>query len=356
MMQSLKPESTDVANTSIDNKTKNFSTLSKRIQRDRQHYNDGHFENHIKKDAKENKIATLYAGFKRFLRNFKAHLYKEYSLDGNTKENITTNSLFQSKYYFFNLRKRRKKKSSTDCLENKQAAITLDCPDINIERKINYIDICNSEYGANTNELSKDFYNKSFHSDKAIINWNKLEDENNRTDKTTLKYNGHRNTDLTCNITYYTGLAVDPHENKKDLDKNRICNKEYYKQSIFNTSLCSLFHNFTHYFGSINKMVSNYSHRHETYMVMNVAKCDFKSDYYTNPGIRSGINAKLKEIEDLRNYTLTSYLAEYDWKENQLGSRNRLETDLKRLLSISKCEISIQCVVRFYIHLTRYCI
>ncbi|XP_026323167.1 DC-STAMP domain-containing protein 2-like [Hyposmocoma kahamanoa] len=59
MMQSLKPESIDIANKSIDNKTKKFSTLSKRIQRDRQHCNDGDFQNHIKNDDKENKIATL---------------------------------------------------------------------------------------------------------------------------------------------------------------------------------------------------------------------------------------------------------------------------------------------------------
>lgn len=353
MMQSLKPESINVANKSIDNKTKKFSTLSKRIQRDRQHCNDGHFQNHIKNDDKENKIATLYASLKRFLKNFKAHLYKECSLDGYTKQSETTNSLFPFKYTFFNFRKRRKKEMSANYLENKMATnFTLDSPEMNIERKINCIDICNSEFDTDNNRLSEGFYNGSFYSNKAIVNWNKLEDEYNRKDKTSVKYYGHRNTDLTYNVTYYTGLAVDRHENNKHIHENKNCNKQNCNKSIFNTSLCYLFHTFIRYFGSRNKIASNSNGRNQNYLIMNLEQSGCKPDYNMKPIIANDIsanlaNSHLKEMENSRKYRLATYLAEYDWKENHIECRNCLRTGLQGLLSISECEISIPCVVRF---------
>lgn len=356
MVQSLKPESTDVANKSVDDKTKKFSTVTKRIQKDRHHCNyDGNFENHIKNDAKEKNTTSLCATFKRFFKNFKAHRYKECTLDGNTKQNETKNSVSLSKSSLFSFRKRRKKKSFSDYLENKSTAIfTLDSTEINIERKINYIDICNSECSTDNNRLSEGFYNEKLYSDKAIKNWNKLEDENNRGDKTTVNFYGHRNTDLTRNITYYTDLTVDQHEkNNKDLDENKNSNKEYCKKSRFNTSLCYFFQSFVHHLGSKNKIASNSDRRNQTYMIMNFEKSDFKSHFNMKPTTLNSVSAKLayshiKEIQQLRNYRLASYLAECDWRVNYFEYRNCLRTGLQKLFSISECEISVPCLVRFY--------
>lgn len=363
LVQTLKPAMIEAANKSIDDKTKNFSKLSKRIQKDRQHCNNGgYFENHIKSDAKDNKTVTLYASFKKFLKNFKAHRYKEFFLDGNaTKENKTTNSLFPAKYSLFCFRKRRKKKGYTDYLEIKTTAISiLDSPEINIERKINSIDICNSEYGTDTKRLSEDFYNERCYSDKAIRNWNKLEDGNTREDKTTVNYYGYnRSTDLTYNITYYTGLTVDKNKNNTDIDEKKNCNKENCRRSSFNTSLCYYFQNFIHHFGSRNKIASNSDRLHHTYMIMNFEKSEFKPDYNMKPTTFCGLSSKktkpyLKEIENLRKHRLSSYLAERDWMVKRNGYKNYLRKSLQKLLSISECEISGPSVVRFHIFLTGF--
>lgn len=351
VVQSLKPENIDVANKSIDEKTRKFSTLSKRIQRDRQHCNySGYFENHIKDDANENITATLYRYFKRFLKNFKAHRYKEYFLkDSATKPNKTTKSPSPSKYSIFSLRKRRKKKSFVDYIEHQEATIyTLNTP---VERKINSIDICNSQCGTDTNRrLSKGLNNGRCHSNKTITNRNKLEDKNERKHKTTK--NGHnRITDITYNITCCTGVTVDRHEEKAN------CNKENCRKSNFNTSLCYYFHSFIHRFGSRNKVVSYSDRRHQTYMIMNFEKSDFKPEYKIKPTtLLSAKAAKphLKEIENSRNYRLSSYLAERHWMAKQNEYNNYLRSGLQTLLSVSECEFSVPPVVRFFIYLTSF--
>lgn len=360
VVQSLNPESINVTNKSIDEKTKKFSTLSKRIQRDRQHCNyDGYFENYIKNDAKEKDAVTLYTSIKRFLKNFKAHRYKDCSQDGNiTKQNKNTNSLSSSKYSLFSHRKRRKKKNFTDYFEDKSAAIfTFDSPEIIIERKINCIDICNSEFDTDTNGLSEGLYNERCYLDKTITNWNKLEDEDYGNNKTTVNYYGNNeSTDLTYNITYYTGLTVDQHEHK-NLDEKKNCNKDCRKSS-FNTSLCYFFQSFIHHFGSRNKISPSSERRHQTYMIMNFEKSDVKRDYNMKPTTLSDISPKtinphLKDIENSRNYRLSSYLAERDWMVKHNEYRNYLKSGLQRLLSISEGDLSVPSV-RFYIHLTHH--
>lgn len=349
---SWKTESIDVASKSIDDRTRKFSTLSKRIQRDRQHCNyAGYFENYMKSDAKTKKSISLFASFKRLLKNFKAHRYKECSQNVNpTKGNENTNSRSVSKCTFFSLRKRRKKKSFIDCLENKRKTVLMLPPaDTNIERKINYINIRNSENGRN------EFYNERNYEDKAIRHWNTHKDENNRKD--TRYYDHNRSTDLTYKI-YYNDLTVDQHENKKtnkkDLGVKTICNKQDSRKSSFSTSLCYYIQSVMNYFGPKNKIAASSDRRHQTYMVMNFEKSDFEHGYNMTPATLSSLCAKrgnshFKEIESSRNYRLSSYLSEREWMVKQLDYKRCLRNGLQRIVSISECEISIKSAVRFYI-------
>lgn len=324
---SLKTLTINVASKSVDDRTRKFSTLSKRIQRDRQQSNyAGYFEDYMKNDAKKKKVISLFAGIKKLVKNFKAHRYKEYfQNDIATLRKEHTNPRYLSVCTFFSLRKRRKKENFIDVMGTTNKILKLLPADINIERKINNIDLCHSDNSTNG-------CTESCKSDEAIKNWNK----NRQNNKMNTKFYGH-NTDLNYKI-YYKDSTVNVQGNNNEHSKmKQICKKQNSRKSSLSATLFYCLQNVRNYFGPRNKITCSSTNRaHPTYMVMNFEETHLEHDYHVAPVTFCGITAKKgnirfnTEMENSRNYRLSSYLLEREWM-------------------VKHHEISIKSAVRFYL-------